>query len=199
METKRVNGKQKLSNTFAMQMERTIEIPVETYIYSYITQSRQCDVITLERDSTLLAIMKPYLELKPVAEEDVEIPDGYKIIRIVVPELRQVYNSKSKKVIYCDTLFRDHLSPKGMKKVNNFFKNNFKDKFRCSIDIYIEKQYDEMSESGQQHRIKLKKGVTAFLCQYHIEPTEKLVASLVKDYQRHRARNEEYRYTPVFY
>ena len=99
METKRVNGKQKLSNTFAMQMERTIEIPVETYIYSYITQSRQCDVITLERDSTLLAIMKPYLELKPVAEEDVEIPDGYKIIRIVVPELRQVYNSKSKKVI----------------------------------------------------------------------------------------------------
>lgn len=201
MEDKKVNMEKKHDDTFAMQeLERTILVPVESHIYSYITQSRQSEVITLERDSTLLAIMKPHLELKPVSDEDaVEVPEGYKMLRIVVPELRHVYNHKKKKVIYCDTLFRDNLSPKGVKKVNKFFKDNFKDKFRVAMDIYVEKQYDEMSDSDEQHRIKLKKGITTFLLQYHIEPTEKLIRSLKMDYIRHRDKNEMYRYSPVFY
>lgn len=200
MDEKKVNEKQKLNSTFAMKdLERTIVIPVESHIYSYITQSRQSEIITLERDSTLLAIMKPYLELKPVSEDECEPTEGYKMLTIVLPELRQVYNQKSKKVMYCNTLFRDHLSPKGVIRVNKYFKDNFKDKFRTAIDIYVEKQYDDMMDSGEKHRIKLEKGITSFLCQYHIEPTRKLIKSLARDWQRHRDRNDEYRYTPVFY
>lgn len=180
--------------------KRILTIVVEDHFYKYITESIGGDTVRPERDSTLLAIIKPYLETKSSLEaETEEIPEGYSPIHIELPELRQTYNSQTGKVIYCDTLFRDCISPKGVEKVRRYFKNCFKMAFRTFMDGYTENQNDNNAEADETSRMRVKRGVVAFLLQYHIDINERLVSTLTRDWYRHRDRTEQNRFTPVFY
>ena len=183
-------------NNFAAE-ERIVTVSVETYLYKFITESLDCEVVRLERDSTLLAIMRQHLELESQTAETDDVPEGYCELKIQLPELRKVYNNRTKQIIYCNTLFRTRLSDKGVKRVRNFFKRTFKNSLHTFIDGYTESQND--SKTHDNEKTKVKQGVTAFLLQYHIDFDEKLIRSLVRDWYRHVEKNEKNRFTPVTY
>lgn len=180
--------------------ERYLTVSVEQHIYRYITESLGTNVVKLERDSTLMAIIKPYLELSS-EQEELPTPDGFMELKIELSELREIYNSRTGSVYYCDTLFRNVLTEKGMVKVRNFFKRTFKNSFRTFLDGYTEKQYDDIAsgEVDAHRRIKVKQGVVAFLLNYHIDFDEKLINALTRDWYRHTDRNENNRFSPVLY
>ena len=180
--------------------ERYLTVSVEQHIYRYITESMGCDVVKLERDSTLMAIIKPYLELSSGTDEQ-PVPDKFMELKIELPELRRVYNSRTGSCYYCDTLFRNVLTEKGMVKVRRFLGRTFKNSFRTFMDGYTEKQYDDMStgKAGAGKRIKVKQGVVAFLLNYHIDFDETLINALTRDWYRHTDRNENNRFSPVLY
>ena len=178
--------------------ERYLTVSVEQHIYRYITESLGTNVVKLERDSTLMSIIKPYLELSSETDEQ-PVPDKFMELKIELPELRRVYNSRTGSCYYCDTLFRNVLTEKGMVKVRRFLSRTFKNSFRTFMDGYTENQNDNNAEAAETSRMRVKRGVVAFLLQYHIDINERLVSTLTRDWYRHRDRTEQNRFTPVFY
>ena len=178
---------------------RYLTVTVKSHIKQYLVESLGTDVVKTERNSTLLAIIKPHLILESAVEEVEEIPDDYEKIQIELPDLRQVYSAVNGKVYYCDTMFRDHIDQLGLEKVRNFFSRTFKAAFRTFMDGYTESQNDINSLSEENRRLRVKQGVVSFLLQYHIEPKEKLVINLTRDWYRHQHRNEKNRFSPITY
>ena len=175
---------------------RYLTVTVKSHIAQYIKESMGSSLVKPERDSTLLAIIKPHLVLGSAVEEATETPEGYEEIQIELPDLRQVYETRSGKVYYCDTMFRDHIDQRGLERVRNFFNRTYKAAFRTFMDGYTEFQNETKSEEA---RIRVKMGVCAFFNQYHITYTDTMVSSLTRDWYRHQQRNEKNRFSPVLY
>ena len=175
---------------------RYLTVSVKSHIRKYLVESLGSSIIRPERDSTLMTIIKPHLQLGSAVEETEELPEGYEEIQIELPDLRQVHETRSGKFYYCDTMFRDHIDNAGLEKVRNFFKRTFKAAFRTFMDGYTEFQHEN---KGDDERIIVKEGVCAFLNNYHISYNDTLVSSLTRDWYRHRDRNEKNRFAPVFY
>ncbi len=178
---------------------RYVTVFVKNHIRKYIMESLGSDTIKLERDSTLMAIIKPYLSLEADEWETDTPPEGFGQLYIELPKLNKELEESTGRVYWCDTLFRDHLQDKGLKKVQNFLSRNFKAAFRSFMDGYTEAQNDSASDEYDEYRIKVKHGVVAFLIQYHIDFDECLVSSLTRDWHRHRLKNEKYRYSPLIH
>ena len=158
----------------------------------YVMAAYNSDIIPLERDSVLLAVIKPHLETKSALTQDA-FPDD-EIIKIELPHVNEkVYYRKGKRLYVCNTLWRDVLDDKGHKKVQRFLEKNFKKSFRCFMDGYTEAQY---IETKANMRKKVRNGAVAYLMQYHIDVNEKTVNRLVRDWFRHRDRNEENKTAP---
>lgn len=172
---------------------------VKSHIRKYITESLGSDIMKPERDSTLMAIIKPHLMLGSAVEEVAPLPEGYEELQIELPDLRQVYEARSGKTYYCDTMFRDHIDQRGLEKVRNFLNRTFKAAFRTFMDGYTESQNDSNTLNEVESRLRVKQGVMSFLLQYHIDPNEKLIGSLTRDWYRHQERNEKNRFSPVMY
>ena len=119
---------------------RYLTVTVKSHIAQYIKESIGSSIVKPERDSTLLASIKPHLLLGSAVEEVTETPEGYEEIQIELPDLRQVYETRSGKVYYCDTMFRDHIDNRGLERVRNFFNRTFKAAFRTFMDGYTEFQ-----------------------------------------------------------
>lgn len=165
----------------------------------YITESYKSDIIPLDRDSVMLAIIKPYLELTSDEEEHID-PETMEqeVVRIELPlENAKVYYNAGKKVYVCNTLFRNRLSKAGQDRVKRFFEKNFKKAYRTFMDGFIAHQQLEMTED--QIYLKIKEGITEFLMQYHIEFNDRDIATLARDWYRHRDRNEDNRVSPLVY
>ena len=169
---------------------------VKSHIKKFLVESLGTEIIKTERDSTLLAIIKPHLTLESAIEEVEETPEGYEQIQIELPDLRQVYNARSGKVYYCDTMFRDHIDRLGLEKVRNFFNRTYKAAFRTFMDGYTEHQN---ATKAEDERLRVKMGVCAFFNQYHITYDDTMVSSLTRDWYRHQQRNEKNRFSPVLY
>lgn len=178
---------------------RYLTVSVKSHIRQYIVESLGSDIIKTERDSTLMAIIKPHLMLGSSVEEVEPVPEGYGELQIELPDLRQVYEARSGKTYYCDTMFRDHIDNKGMEKVRNFLNRTFKAAFRTFMDGYTESQNDANTLNDVDRRMRVKQGVMSFLLQYHITTDEKLISSLTRDWYRHQERNEKNRFSPVLY
>lgn len=173
---------------------------VKAHIKKFLTQSLQSEIVKPERDSTLMAIIKPHLILESAVDETDPEPEGYEEIKIELPDLRQVYNSKTGRSYYCDTMFRDHIDNKGLEKVRNFFNRTFKAAYRTFMDGYIESQNDAYTDEGnEESRLRVKRGAVSFLMSYHIDPDERLITALTRDWYRHRERTEKNRFSPVLY
>ena len=168
---------------------RYLTVTVKSHIKKFLVESLGSEIIKTERDSTLLAIIKPHLTLESAIEEVEETPEGYEQIQIELPDLRQVYNARSGKVYYCDTMFRDHIDRLGLEKVRNFFNRTYK-------AGYTEHQNETKAED---ERLRVKMGVCAFFNQYHITYDDTMVSSLTRDWYRHQQRNEKNRFSPVLY
>lgn len=156
----------------------------------YIESSYQSDTIPLERGSNLLNIIMPYLELtsgepEPVDDETIkiELPLGNK----------KVYNSAGQTNYVCNTLWRNRLSEDGQFRVKRFFENEFKKAFRTYMDCYVE---HERAKNGEDCKCKIKETVTAFLIQYHIDFTKQDIATLTRDWYRHRDKVDENKRSP---
>lgn len=175
---------------------RYLTVTVKSHIKKFLVESLGSEIVKTDRDSTLLAIIKPHLTLESAVDEVEETPEGYEEIQIELPDLRQVYNAQSGKTYYCDTMFRDHIDRVGLEKVRNFFNRTYKAAFRTFMDGYTEFQNETKSEDA---RIRVKMGVCAFFNQYHITYTDTMVSSLTRDWYRHQERNEKNRFTPVLY
>ena len=175
---------------------RYLTVTVKSHIKKFLVESLGSEIVKPGRDSTLLAIIKPHLTLESAVDEVEETPEGYEEIQIELPDLRQVYETRSGKVYYCDTMFRDHIDRVGLEKVRSFFSRTFKAAFRTFMDGYTEFQNETKSEEA---RIRVKMGVCAFFNQYHINYTDKMVSSLTRDWYRHQERNEKNRFSPVLY
>ncbi len=175
---------------------RYLTVTVKSHIKKFLVESLGTEIIKTERDSTLLAIIKPHLTLESAIEEVEETPEGYEQIQIELPDLRQVYNARSGKVYYCDTMFRDHIDRLGLEKVRNFFNRTYKAAFRTFMDGYTEHQNETKAED---ERLRVKMGVCAFFNQYHITYDDTMVSSLTRDWYRHQQRNEKNRFSPVLY
>ncbi len=132
----------------------------------------------------------PYLEL--TTEDPVEI-DG-ETIKIELPlGNKKVYNSAGKSVYVCNTLWRNRLSEVGQYKVKHFFENEFKKTYRTYMDCFVEQQ---KAKYGEDCFCKIKEGIAAFLIQYHIEFNNKDIASLARDWYRHRDKVDENKRSP---
>jgi len=178
---------------------RYLTVTVKSHIRNFIAENLGSTIVKPERDSTLMAIIKPHLQLASAFEEVRPVEEGYEEIQIELPELRQVYEARSGKIYYCDTMFRDHIDQHGLERVRNFFNRTFKAAFRAFLDGYTESQNDAMSLTEEDRRIRVKQGVVSFLLQYHITPDEKLISSLTRDWYRHQERNEKNRFSPILY
>lgn len=178
---------------------RFLTVTIKDNIKKFVTESLNSDYVPLERGSTLLYIIKPHLLLEPDGWELMEIEEGYSQLRIELPELRKEYDSRNDRVYYCNTLFRDHIDAKGLKKVRKFLYNTYKASFRTFMDGWIERQYAAESDSDKEVVEQVVEGVTSFLNQYHIPFTEKDVEALRQDWQRHKRKNENYRFSPILY
>ena len=160
----------------------------------YLEACYQSDTVRPQKDSTLMGIIKQYLELSSNGDDD--LPDN-ECIKIELPlQNGAVYSQSTGKVYICNTLWRNRLSEKGQWRVKKFFDNNFKHSFHIFMDGHISGQYIKKTE---EERLKVKEAVTEFLLQYHIEPTEKLVSSMTRDWWRHNDRNEHYRESPMVF
>lgn len=150
----------------------------------------QSDTIPLERGSNLLNIIMPFLEL--TADEPEEADE--ETIKIELPlGNKKVYNVAGQTVYVCNTLWRNRLSEKGQYRVKRFFENEFKKTFRTYMDCYVEQQ---KAKNGEDCKCKIKEGIAAFLIQYHIDFTKQDIATLARDWYRHRDKVDENKRSP---
>lgn len=176
---------------------RYLTITVKEDLYKYITESLNSEIVRLERDSTLLNIIKPHLCLEPDEWELTPVPKGYTKLQIELPDLRKVYEARSGKVYYCDTLFRDHITEDGLKKVRRYLKRNYNDKFCTFLAGWVERQHFENETSEEEKRIQVTSGVVAFFNNYHITFTESMVEARRKAWLRYLENLENYKKSPV--
>ncbi len=157
----------------------------------YVADSYQSDTVPLERGSNLLNIIMPYLELTTGEPEEVDD----ETIKIELPlGNKKVYNSSGQTVYVCNTLWRNRLSEEGQYRVKRFFENEFKSKLRTYVDAYIEKG-KERDRNGKDRRVK--EAITAFFIQYHIDFTKKDLATMARDWYRHRDKVDENKRSPL--
>ena len=156
----------------------------------YIQGSYQSDTIPLERNTNLINSIMPYLEL--TNEDPMEVDD--ETIKIELPiGNKKVYNFAGKSVYVCNTLWRNRLSEDGQYQVKRFFENEFKKTFRTYMDCYVEQQ---KANNGDDCKCKIKEGIAAFLIQYHIDFTKQDIATLARDWYRHRDKVDENKRSP---
>lgn len=156
----------------------------------YIEGSYQSDTIPLERGTNLLNLIMPYLEL--TTDDPEEVDD--ETIKIELPlGNKKVYNSSGQTVYVCNTLWRNRLSVEGQFQVKRFFENEFKKTFRTYMDCYVEQQ---KAKNGEDCKCKIKEGIAAFLIQYHIDFTKQDIATLARDWYRHRDKVDENKRSP---
>lgn len=178
---------------------RYLTITVKEDLYKYITESLQSDIIKPERDSTLMNIIKHHLCLEPDDWELEPIRDDYRQIQIELPDLRQVYEARSGKVYYCDTLFRDHITKKGLLKVQRFLKSTYHAQFYAYMTAWVERQNVDKENSNTKRRIEVTSGIVAFFNNYHIDFTEAMVQAHRKAWIRYLKNLEKYKVSPVLY
>lgn len=172
---------------------RLLTITVKQDIHKYITESLQSEIVKTERDSTLMNIIKPYLCLEAEAWELEPIPEGFVQLQIELPDLRQVYEARSGKKYYCDTLFRDHITEEGLKKVRSYFKRTFNDKFLTFLAGWVEYQNVANETSENEKRVQITKGIVAFFNNYHITFNESMIEARRKAWIRYLEKLEENR------
>ncbi len=175
---------------------------VKPHIRQYIQQSLGSDIVPLRRGRTLTYLIIPHLRLEPgTDEEEQAVQEGYEQIKIELPDLRKVCEASTNRVYYCETLYRDCITPDGEAKVRSFLSNAFKHSFRIFMDGWIERQAKEHQENNrsEDERLEVKSGVVTFLMNYHIDIDEKLITSLTRDWYRHRDENEQYEFSPLIY
>lgn len=179
--------------------DRLLTITVKEDIYKYITMPLQSDVVPLDRDTTLIDTIKPYLCLDPDEWELEPIPEGYHKIQIELPDLRKVYEARNGKIYYCDTLFRDHITKDGLNKVRRFFKRSFNEKFNAYLTGWVEKQHVDNETSEKEKRIQVTAGIVAFFNSYHIDFDEKMIEARRQAWIRYQKNLEEYKKSPAIY
>lgn len=179
--------------------DRLLTITVKEDIYKYITMPLQSDVVRLERDSALMTVIKPHLCLEPDDWELEPLPEGFHKIHIELPDLRKVYEARSGKVYYCDTLFRDHITKAGLEKVRRFFKRSFHDKFNTYLTGWVEHQHVDNETSETERRIQVTAGIVAFFNSYHIDFDEKMIEARRQAWIRYQKNLEEYKKSPAIY
>ena len=178
---------------------RYLTITVKEDLYKYLTESLQTDIIKPDRDSTLMNIIKPHLCLSPEDWESEPLRDDYRQIQIELPDLRQVYEASNGKVYYCDTLFRDHITQKGLLKVRRFLKSTYRFQFYTYLTAWVEKQHVDNESSDTEKRIQVTSGIVAFFNSYHINFTEKMVEAHRQAWIRYLKNLEKYKVSPVLY
>lgn len=178
---------------------RYLTITVKEDLYKYLTQSLQSEIVKPGRDSTLMDIIKPHLCLVPDEWESQPMRDDYRKIQIELPDLRQVYESRSGKVYYCDTLFRDHITKKGLLKVRRFLKQTYHAQFYSYLTAWVERQHFDNESVEKEKRIQVTNGIVAFFNNYHIEFDEKMVEAYRQSWIRYLKNVEEYKVSPVLY
>lgn len=178
---------------------RYLTITVKEDVYKYITQSLRSDIVKPERDSTLMSVIKPHLCLEPDSWEQEPIPDNYHELQIELPDLRKVYEARSGKVYYCDTLFRDHITDEGLKRVRRFLKRSYYAEFRSYLTGWVERQHVENENSEKERRIQVLTGIVAFFNSYHIDFDEKMLEAHRQAWIRYQKKLDEYRISPLVF
>ena len=139
------------------------------------------------------ARVEPAQHLELTTGEPEEVDD--ETIKIELPlGNKKVYNSSGQTVYVCNTLWRNRLSEEGQYRVKRFFENEFKSKLRTYVDAYIEKG-KERDRNGKDRRVK--EAITAFFIQYHIDFTKKDLATMARDWYRHRDKVDENKRSPL--
>ena len=177
---------------------RILTITVKQDIHKYITESLQSDIVKPERDSELITNIKPYLCLEPDEWESEPIQEGYTQLQIELPDLRQVYEARSGKMYYCDTLFRDHITEEGLKKVRSYFKRIYNDKFLTFLAGWVERQHFDNETAPEEKRIQVTSGIVAFFNNYHITFDEKMIEARRKAWIRYQEKLENNKVSAAF-
>ena len=169
-----------------------VTVRVGEKLKKYLEASYNGDIIKPPKDSTLMCIIKQHLELFS-STEDIELPEN-ECVKIELPlQNGAVYSQSTGKVYVCNTLWRNRLSEDGQYQVKRFFENEFKKTFRTYMDCYVEQQ---KAKNGEDCKCKIKEGIAAFLIQYHIDFTKQDIATLARDWYRHRDKVDENKRSP---
>lgn len=177
---------------------RLLTITVKCEIHKYLTEPLQSNIVKTERNSELIDTIKPYLCLEPDEWELEPIQEGYTQLQIELPDLRKVYEARNGKMYYCDTLFRDHITYEGLKKVRNYFKRTYNDKFYTFLAGWVERQHYDNENAAEEKRIQVTSGIVAFFNNYHIDFNEKMIEARRKAWIRYLNKLENYKVSPAF-
>lgn len=179
--------------------DRLLTITVKDDIYKYITMPLQSDIVKLERDTTLMNIIKQHLCLEPDEWELEPIPEGFHKIQIELPDLRKVYEARNGRTYYCDTLFRDHITKAGLDKVRRFFKRSYHAEFCAYLTGWVERQHVDNETSETERRIQVTSGIVAFFNSYHIDFDEKMIEARRQAWIRYQKDVENYKKSPAIH
>lgn len=181
-----------------------VEVQVGNRLKKYIEENfnrrgeLKDGMVCPKKGSTLLDIIRPYLELQSYIEkqEKQDLPPD-ETIRIAFPLMRgqKVYNRSSGKVYYCDTFWRNWLNPAGHKKLERLFENNFRFYLFAHLDGYASGQ----REKDPQCRPKMKHGLYEFCDNFNINPDTKEVKTLLRAYYRYVEDREHSNVSPFFF
>ena len=176
---------------------RLLTITVKCEIYKYLTEPLQSNIVKTEKNSELINTIKPYLCLEPDEWESEPLQAGYTQVQIELPDLRRVYDARNGKMYYCDTLFRDHITYEGLKKVRNYFKRTYNDRFMTFLAGWVERQHFDNSNSEEERRIQVTSGIAAFFNNYHITFDERMIESRRKAWLRYQEKVEKNKKSPA--
>ena len=173
-----------------------VEVKIDSILRQYIQNCLQSDVVKLPQGALLIDLMRPYLAINNVSQQDLfesepEDETDMEVIRIELPlHNGPVYNANAKKVIRYNGLFRTKLTEEGQAVVRRHFKKLMRLAFHTYMDGHTAK-CEAMNEK------KVKQGVTSFLLDYSIDFTEKDVSTVSRDWFRYRMKNNEKRVSPI--
>ena len=95
-------------------------------------------------------------------------------------------------------MFKYIMLYEGLKKVRNYFKRTYNDKFYTFLAGWVERQHYDNENAAEEKRIQVTSGIVAFFNNYHIDFNEKMIEARRKAWIRYLKKLENYKVSPAF-
>lgn len=172
----------------------TVDIRVGSFIRRWMIATYGSDYIRLEKHTNLWAIVKQYLELIPEEYTPLEDRSEYITVELLVTHggHRIWFNYPSDREIVINQLYRCYIGEKGSAAIRRYLENQFRNAFT----IYMVGRF---TDSDEDHKTKIIRAITEFLCDYRITVDTRLVNRLMKYWYRYRKKNPMKHPLPIFF
>ena len=167
----------------------TVDVKVLPALRAYILAVNEgSDIIYPSRESRLWGLVKMHLTTIPPDYKPTPATGSEACVRIAIYKTkRQNYNRNARRVIYQETLFRDHLAPAGQKAIADYLTRFFKHSFRSYITGAL----------ANNPKLSIHDAIYNFCTLHKIDMDVVTYEMLRKDWYRFRGRHPEGYVIPI--